>query len=316
VIVSGYEMPRVNGLSMLEAMHGAGIYIPFILMTAQGSEALAVRALRMGVNDYLVKPFSGEELLQALQRTQRRFRTRQMAEDIPEQLLQVNRHLEQRLRELDTLVSLGKRVTGQLERQQVLSQVVEAAVEITGAESGSLLLVDHATEELYQVASIGEAHEVTGDLRLRVTDSLAGRVVQTRQPLIIAGEELQKIKTSYLFRALAYVPLLLKNRVIGVLGVTTRQEVQPFEQHIVQLLNVLADFAAIAIENARLYAATEKERDTLNTILRDTEDSIIVVDDQGHVLFCNPAASRAFNVSLTRCYGQPLAEVFDHREVV
>lgn len=316
VIVSGYEMPRVNGLSMLEAMHGAGIYIPFILMTAQGSEALAVRALRMGVNDYLVKPFSGEELLQALQRTQRRFRTRQMAEDIPEQLLQVNRHLEQRLRELDTLVSLGKRVTGQLERQQVLSQVVEAAVEITGAESGSLLLVDHATEELYQVASIGEAQEVTGDLRLRVTDSLAGRVVQTRQPLIIAGEELQKIKTSYLFRALAYVPLLLKNRVIGVLGVTTRQEVQPFEQHIVQLLNVLADFAAIAVENARLYAATEKERDTLNTILRDTEDSIIVVDDQGHVLFCNPAASRAFNVSLTRCYGQPLAEVFDHREVV
>jgi len=316
VIVSGYEMPRVNGLSMLEALQSAGLYIPFILMTAEGSEALAVRALRMGVYDYLVKPFSGEELLLALQRTQRRFRTRQIAEDIPEQLLQVNRHLEQRLRELDTLVSLGKRVTAQLERQQVLHQIVEAAVEITGAESGSLLLVDQAAEELYQVASLGEAHEVTGNLRLPIADSLAGRVVQTRQPLVIAGEELQKIKTSYLFRALAYVPLLLKNRVIGVLGVTTRQEIQPFEQHKVQLLNVLADFAAIAIENAQLYAATEKERDTLNTILRDTEDPIIVVDDQGHVLFCNPAASRAFNVSLTRCYGQPLAEVLDHREVV
>ncbi|MBP8973233.1 MAG: response regulator [Anaerolineae bacterium] len=316
VIVSGYEMPRVNGLSMLEALQSAGLYIPFILMTAEGSEALAVRALRMGVYDYLVKPFSGEELLLALQRTQRRFRTRQIAGDIPEQLLQVNRHLEQRLRELDTLVSLGKRVTAQLERQQVLHQVVEAAVEITGAESGSLLLVDQTAEELYQVASLGEAHEVTGNLRLPIADSLAGRVVQTRQPLVIAGEELQKIKTSYLFRALAYVPLLLKNRVIGVLGVTTRQEIQPFEQHKVQLLNVLADFAAIAIENAQLYAATEKERDTLNTILRDTEDPIIVVDDQGHVLFCNPAASRAFNVSLAHCYGQPLAEVLDHREVV
>jgi len=140
VIVSGYEMPRVNGLSMLEALQSAGLYIPFILMTAEGSEALAVRALRMGVYDYLVKPFSGEELLLALQRTQRRFRTRQIAEDIPEQLLQVNRHLEQRLRELDTLVSLGKRVTAQLERQQVLHQIVEAAVEITGAELGKALL--------------------------------------------------------------------------------------------------------------------------------------------------------------------------------
>lgn len=316
VIVSGYEMPRINGLSMLEALQSAGLYIPFILMTAEGSEALAVRALRMGVNDYLVRPFSDEELLLALQRTQRRFRTRQIAEDIPEQLLQVNRHLELRLRELDTLVSLGKRVTAQLEHQTVLNQVVEAAVEIAGAESGSLLLVDQATEELYQVASLGEAHETTGTLRLPIANSLAGRVVQTRQPLVIAGDELQKIKTAYLFRALAYVPLLLKNRVIGVLGVSTRQEIQPFEQHKVQVLNVLADFAAIAIENARLYAATEKERDTLNTILRDTEDPIIVVDDESHVLFCNPAAGRAFNIGLTRCYGQPLAEVLDHREVV
>ncbi len=316
VIVSGYDMPRVNGLSMLEALQSAGIYIPFILMTAASSEALAVRALRMGVNDYLVRPFADEELLHALQRTQRRFRARLIAEDIPEQLLQINRRLEQRLHELDTLVSLGKRVTGQLERQQVLSQVVDAAVEIAGADSGALLLVDHALDELYQVASIGEGHEAGDDLRLRVADSLAGQVVQTRLPLIVAGDDLQTGRASHPFGALAYVPLVLKDRVIGVLGVTTRQEIHPFEQHKVQLLGVLADFAAIAIENARLYAATERERDTLSTILLDTEDAIIVVDDEGYILFCNAAACRTFDLDAARCYGQPLAEVLDHREVV
>jgi len=315
-IVSGYEMPRINGLSMLEALRETGMQAPFILMTAEGSEVLAVRALRMGVSDYLIKPFHDSELLQALQNALRRHWTRRITDQVPEQLLQANRQLEQRLRELDTLVTIGKRVTGQLDLTQVLSQVVQAAVEVTGAESGSLMLVEPGTGELYQVASTGEAQDAGAELRLPVADSLAGRVVQTQQPLVLAGDELQKIKTSYLFRALAYVPLLLKNRVIGVLGVSTRQEVRPFERHAVQLLGVLADFAAIAIENARLYAATEKERDTLNTILRDTEDSIIVVDNDGKVLFVNPAACRTFNLSASRTQGRPLAEVIDHREVV
>lgn len=315
-IVSGYEMPRVNGLSMLEALRETGVQVPFILMTAEGSEALAVRALRMGVSDYLIKPFHDSELLQALQNALRRHWTRRITDQVPEQLLQANRQLEQRLRELDTLVTIGKRVTGQLDLAQVLAQVVQAAVEVTGAESGSLMLVEPATNELYQVASTGEAQDAGASLRLPVADSLAGRVVQTQQPLVLAGDELQKIKTSYLFRALAYVPLLLKNRVIGVLGVSTRQEIRPFEQHTIRLLGVLADFAAIAIENARLYAATEKERDTLNTILRDTEDSIIVVDDDGKVLFVNPAACRTFNLSASHAQGRPLAEVLDHREVV
>jgi len=315
-IVSGYEMPRVNGLSMLEALRETGTQVPFILMTAEGSEALAVRALRMGVSDYLIKPFHDSELLQALQNALRHHWTRRITDQVPEQLLQANRQLEQRLRELDTLVSIGKRVTGQLDLTQVLSQVVQAAVERTGAESGSLMLVEPGTNELYQVASTGEAQDAGASLRLPIADSLAGRVVQTQQPLVLAGDELQKIKTSYLFRALAYVPLLLKNRVIGVLGVTTRQEIRPFEQHTIRLLGVLADFAAIAIENARLYAATEKERDTLNTILRDTEDSIIVVDNDSKVLFVNPAACRTFNLSASRTQGRPLAEVIDHREVV
>ncbi|GIV82320.1 MAG: hypothetical protein KatS3mg051_1674 [Anaerolineae bacterium] len=173
-IVSGYEMPRVNGLSMLEALRETGTQVPFILMTAEGSEALAVRALRMGVSDYLIKPFHDSELLQALQNALRRHWTRRITDQVPEQLLQANRQLEQRLRELDTLVTIGKRVTGQLDLTQVLSQVVQAAVEVTGAESGSLMLVEPGTNELYQVASTGEAQDAGASLRLPIADSPGG----------------------------------------------------------------------------------------------------------------------------------------------
>jgi PAS domain S-box-containing protein len=316
LIIADYLMPHLDGLSMLAALRTEELDVPFILITAEGSEALAVQALRLRVSDYLVKPFEPEELLESVQHVLSEHWTRQITANIPDRLLQTNRQLEQRLRELDTLVQIGKQVTGMLDLQPVLNRVVEAAVALAHAEEGTLLLVDQPSGELYLYASSGGEVSLSGLFRLPVSDSLAGQVVRTRQPLVIAGDELQKIKTHYFFRSLVYVPLLLKNRAIGVLGVTNRQSWVQFESHTLQLLSVLADFAAIAIENARLYAATEKERDTLNTVLRDTEDAIIVADPRTNILFCNPAACRTFNVDGDTCRGRPVASVIAHREVV
>ncbi|HVO70635.1 MAG TPA: ATP-binding protein [Aggregatilineaceae bacterium] len=316
LIIADYLMPHLDGLSMLAALRTEELDVPFILITAEGSEALAVQALQLRVSDYLVKPFEPEELLESVQHVLSEHWTRQITANIPDRLLQTNRQLEQRLRELDTLVQIGKQVTGMLDLQLVLNRVVEAAVALAHAEEGTLLLVDQPSGELYLYASSGGEVSLSSLFRLPVSDSLAGQVVRTCQPLVIAGDELQKIKTHYFFRSLVYVPLLLKNRAIGVLGVTNRQSWVQFEPHTLQLLSVLADFAAIAIENARLYAATEKERDTLNTVLRDTEDAIIVADPRTNILFCNPAACRTFNVDGDTCRGHPVASVIAHREVV
>jgi two-component system phosphate regulon sensor histidine kinase PhoR len=315
LIIADYQMPGPSGLDMLDALHREGMNLPFILITAEGSEQLAVRALRLGVSDYLIKPFDPEDLLQAIERVLAEHWTRKITEQVPIQLYEANLQLEGRLHELDTLVEIGKRVTGQLDLQQVLTRVVEAAVTLTHAEEGTLLLVDHPTGELYLYASTG-TDRIDQTLRLPVSDSLAGQVIQTQRPLVITGEDLRKIKTQYFFRDLAYVPLVVKNESIGVLGVTNRESSKAvFEPHMLQFLSLLADFAAIAIENARLYAASEKERETLNTVLRGTEDAIIVTDQYNRVLFCNPAACRAFDVQFPQSRGHALARVIDHQEV-
>jgi two-component system phosphate regulon sensor histidine kinase PhoR len=316
LIIADYRMPGLSGLDMLDALHREGFKPPFILITAEGSEQLAVRALRLGVSDYLIKPFEPEELLQAIEQVLAEHWTRKITEQVPIQLYEANLQLEGRLHELDTLVEIGKRVTGQLDLQQVLTRVVEAAVTLTHAEEGTLLLVDSPSGELYLYASTG-AGQVDQTLRLPVSDSLAGQVIQTQRPLVITGDDLRRIKTHYFFRDLAYVPLVVKNESIGVLGVTNRETSNAtFEPHMLQFLSLLADFAAIAIENARLYAASEKERETLNTVLRDTEDAIIVTDQYNRVLFCNPAACRAFDVQYPQSRGHALTRVIDHQEVI
>jgi two-component system, OmpR family, phosphate regulon sensor histidine kinase PhoR len=312
LIIAGSVPPDRDGLALLEALRAEALDLPYILVPAEGSEALAVRALRLGASDYLPPPLQPDDLRAAVQRVLRQHWTHQIEQQAPGQLLTANRKLEHRLRELDTLVRTGQRVTSSLDLQAVLDEVVRAAVQVAQAEEGNLLLVDAETGDLYLYASTDAQDK---SFSVPVADSVIGQVVRSGEPLVLAGDDLHKIKTHYLARDLAYIPLALHGDVIGVLGVTNYETSGGFEGYTVQLLSVLAGFAAIAVDNARLYAATEDERDTLNAILRDTEDAIIVVDIYDRVMLCNPAACRVLNVTAEACIGQRIDTVVSHEQV-
>ncbi len=76
---------------------------------------------------------------------------------------------------------------------------------------------------------------------------------QSGQPVLVGDQGWQKVKTEYLVKSLLYVPLSLKGKTIGVLGVNNKHADRTFTQHDSDLLQDLASHAAIAIENARLY---------------------------------------------------------------
>ncbi|MCE7949256.1 MAG: response regulator [Chloroflexi bacterium CFX4] len=317
LILTDYMMPHLNGLEMIEALHAANISAPIILMTAEGSEALAVRALRSGVYDYLIKPITADALINAVREALRRHWKDQIKERVPAHLLESNRRLEKRLRELSTLMNIGTSVTAMLDLQQVLNSVVEAAVNVSGAEEGSLMLVDEQSGELYVRAAKNFDQQTVHTLRLPVQDSLAGQVVRTGETLVVGGnDDKVKIKTKFLVKGIVYVPLRAPNKVIGVLSVDNRAEARSFEPHDVQVLSLLADFAAVAVQNARLYAEMIRERDTLDAILHDTDDYVIVVDSNDCILFCNATARNAFNITRTDFIGQPLQTVISHPEVL
>lgn len=312
LLIADYLMPGMTGLEMLAALRGEGLQCPFILITAEGSEALAVEALRLGVNDYLIKPFEPDDLLEAAARVLREHWTRQITDHIPQQLLAANRQLEQRLHDLDTLVQLGQRVSSTLDLQPVLDHVVQAAKAITRAESGILLLAEDGSQDLYLYTATEALSDRAEARRVLVSDSAAGEVMRRRTPLVLTDVRASAPGTDFFFRDLAYVPLLMQGRAIGVLGVVNQQVSAGFEPGTLQLLSVLADFAAIAITNAQSYAAAVHERDTLDTVLTDTEDAIIVVDTQGRVLLCNPAACRTFDLDRDAVIGQRLDDITDH----
>jgi len=280
LIVMDLQMPKMTGLEVLDALQKRQCDIPVILMTIHGSEAIAVQAFRLGVKDYIIKPFEVEEMLAAIDRALTERRLRAERERLTRQILQINKRLEHRIRELDVLYTIGKSVTSLLNLEELLNRIVEAAVFVTGAEEGSLMLMDKDTGELYLRAARNLGEKFARGFRLKVEDSIAGQVVKTGQPMLqnTQDEERLKIKTGYLVKSLVNVPLKAKDEVIGVLVVDNKVSSKPFTDNDVYLLSALADYAAIAIENARLYNGIGDKAAQLDTLLKIAQSTTSHLD--------------------------------------
>ncbi len=317
LILLDLNLPKMDGIQVLQMLRQENLQIPVILMTFHGSETLAVTAFRQGIKDYILKPFQVEEMLDCMERALTEVRLRRERDELLTRLMKANRTLEQRVKELNTLFSIGKSMTALLDLDRLLARLVEAAVYLTGAEEGSLLLMDEQNNELHMMAAQGFDERMARSFRIRVEDSLAGAVIQRGEPIILSGEETRRIKTAYLVKSLIYVPLKIHNRVIGVLGVDNRVSHQPFTRHDVRLLSVLAGYAAISLENARLFLEIEGERTKLATVLAGTEEPILVTtggDDR--IVLANAAARRAFGLGAAVVEGHALAQLIENKELV
>ena len=131
----------------------------------------------------------------------------------------------------------------------LLTQVVDAAVSLSHAEEGLLLLPDEEDQTLLIRAAKGLDTETARNFRIKTQDSLAGTVYRSGRPVLVGDQGPQKVKTEYLVKSLLYVPLSIKGEIIGVLGVNNKYTDRTFSQHDLELLQDLAAHAAIAIEN-------------------------------------------------------------------
>ena len=278
LIIMDIRMPELSGLEVLESLNERGVNIPVILMTFHGSEETAVQAFRLGAKDYVIKPFELDEMYQAIDRALLETRLRHEKDELGKVLMRSNQQLTRRVREQNALFGIGKSVTSLLDLEKVLNRIVEAAVYLTGAEEGALLLVDEDSGELHMRAARNLGDKYSRGFRLRVDDSIAGQVVKTGKPVLAQvenGGEALKIKTGYLVRALLNVPLKAADRVIGVLSVDNRVSTQPFSQNDQYLLSALADWATIAIENARVVESLEEARDKIAKWSEELEQKVI-----------------------------------------
>lgn len=168
--------------------------------------------------------------------------------------------LSRRNLELETMVEMGKVLTSTLDIQEVLNTIMEKVRQLVRAKIWSLLLVDEASGELVFEIVVSPVAERLRGVRLKPGQGVAGWVARSGEALIIPDVTRDKrffrqVEDGVTFEthSIVCMPVKIKHRVLGVIELVNPFEEGGFETGDLQILESLADFAAIAIENARNY---------------------------------------------------------------
>lgn len=316
LIIIDQQMPRLTGLEVLQKLRERDIQIPAILVTAHGSEDTAVAGFRLGIRDYIIKPIDVEEISNSIDRALRESRLQRERDQLVQQLMESNSQLQRRAQELNVLYGVGKSVSSSLDLEEVLHRVVEAAVYVVGAEEGMLMLLDEEQGELYIRAS-KNLDSKAQSMRKRVNDSLAGKVLQTKRAIAVGGDsQWKRTHTALLVKSLIYVPLILQDQPIGVLGVTNRVKETSFDSNDTRALSALAGYTTIAINNANIFSQIQRDRTILSSVVDRTEDPILVIDTNNKLILTNKAARAAFNIPNNQTAGHPITSFMRNEEAL
>ncbi len=242
LVILDYRLPDRDGISVYEAIRSYQPDAVGIIVTGYPSMEIAIQALRKGISGFVLKPFTPDELRQAV------------AEALTHRRLQRE---NARLQAMIPLYEISRSLMTTIDLDTLLDQVVELAIRETGADRASLMLEENG--ELHVVAARGLPRDIMRTARTRVGEGIAGWVAQHGEPLLLDKQvsmppELEDALRRAEIASAVCVPLIVKDRVIGVLNLTKLEGTeQPFTSGDRDLISVLAGQVAVAIENARLF---------------------------------------------------------------
>ncbi|MFZ6029393.1 MAG: ATP-binding protein [Chloroflexota bacterium] len=220
--------------------------------------------------------------------------------------------LKARLDELNRLLAATQGVAASLEAEQAIRPVLQAAL-ATGAATARVVLepAERGANGEHSVESIGLG--AGGDRYLALDEQILNLTRQQERLVLANPARARSLQFPTGIRppeALLALALRHKEMYYGALYLLfdTPHQFTNDEQ---RFLITLANQAALAAANARLFLGSEIERQRLEAILASTPDPVIVTDQQNRLLLANPAAWQATELVPEACIGQPLEQVLN-----
>ncbi|HUL36280.1 MAG TPA: GAF domain-containing protein, partial [Thermodesulfobacteriota bacterium] len=175
-----------------------------------------------------------------------------------------------RLEELKTLYSISQEIASKLELKVILQKITESAIQLLGAESGSVALWDNRKQN-YAIAIVHRLPEsLIGGEFTPPWSGVIGEVISKKSPVLYKDYEHHpnrlKELDSYHFKEVLGVPLIVREMIIGTMVVGSSNPEVHFQQGEIDLLYNFAHQAAIAIGNAKLYEDSLAKINQLTTL--------------------------------------------------
>jgi len=185
-----------------------------------------------------------------------------------------------------SLVEVARVLASTLDLDRLLYQIVLAAATLTGSEAAAIILYDENKNQLFFQSSTNLDSKVMRGLEIPIDSSIAGEIIRTRKPMIVldASKDPRHFQgvgksTDYQTKSLVGVPMITKEKIIGVLEVINKKK-SNFTEEDAEVLTALGSQAAVAIENTRLF----QQSDLISEMVHELRTPLASIQTAAHLL--------------------------------
>lgn len=265
VAVVDINLPDMNGISLLDPIKTHDPTIAIVMITGYPEPNFVVDAMKKGASDFLVKPFDLDKLMIVMMRVMRERELLREKKDILDRLEDkkkiemLNRQLQKKIEELSTMFHISNSLNGLSIVDDVYEKMIHLVREVLNPRSCAFYLDDHEKQELILLIEHRDNGTVPHARRLSLSDDFVPK---------------SGLSMTYFTRnGTVYLPLVIKDQRVGYIAVEGRKGKGAFPSDDLFLLKLVAEKAAIKIENKMLYESL------YNSIL-DTLSSLITAIDR------------------------------------
>ncbi|HEU0005976.1 MAG TPA: diguanylate cyclase [Terriglobia bacterium] len=258
LVITDLMMDGSTGYDILDFVSSEQLNIPVLVLTGLGSVDAAVKALKQGAYDYILKPFQFDSFRSCVRRA------------IEKRQLELIQRLQNQ--RLTAVASIAKAVTSTLNLDEIFQIIVNQSREFVEFSSAALALIDEHEQCIDLFTLLLDRHS-TPQFRHRIPSGFPffAELFERRSAVIVSdaagrvpagdsGLVLCDGANSFVF-----VPLLVKDRLVGAMFFGSKSEAAYHHQE-VQLLSLMADQIAVAVDNARLLDLEQRRSRQLELI--------------------------------------------------
>ncbi len=224
--------------------------------------------------------------------------------------------------QLAALYNVSQAVNSTLDLGNCLNLVMDMIISVTGAERGFLMLIDEQTGELtFRVARNMDQETIEGS-SFEISRSIVNRVAEERKPIVTTNAQAdprfsaQASVVSYSLRSILCVPLIVKDKITGVIYADNRIKAGLFSDRDRDLLAAFANQAAVAIENARLFESVKRNleeisnmKNLMDNVFASIASGVITTDIADQITLFNRAAESILGIAEELCIGRSYSDV-------
>ena len=258
LVITDLVMDTTSGYDILDFVNASELKIPVIVLTGLGSVDAAVKALKQGAYDYILKPFQFDSFRSCIRRA------------IEKRQLELVQSLQ--IQRMSAVASIAKAVTSTLKTDEIFQIIINQSRNFVQFQTAALALVGEENQfmDLLSVR-VDEDSNAQNRQRIFTAHAFFSECFAERIPIVVGDvEDLPDIDATSLsflegIRSYILAPLIAKDRVVGAVFFGSRDRAAYVESE-VQMLTLVADQIAVAVDNARLLDLEQRRSKLLEIV--------------------------------------------------